>query len=74
MAYDYSKLSGKINEVFGTREKFAVAMGLSERSVSLKFNCIRSWKQSEMNLACNLLGIPESEIGIYFFTKKVQPN
>ena len=35
MAYDYSKLSGKIREVFGTNGEFAKAMGLSERTVSL---------------------------------------
>ena len=72
MLYDYSKLNGKIIEIFGTQSNFALAMCLSERSVSLKLNCIRSWKQPEIELACALLGIREDEIGEYFFKKKVQ--
>lgn len=72
MAYDYSKLDGKVTEVFGTRGKFAAAMGLSERTISLKFNCRIPWKQTEIQRAAELLGIPQNEIQIYFFTKKVQ--
>lgn len=50
MAYDYSKLSGKIKEVFGTNAAFAKAMGLSERSVSAKLTGKVGWKQVEMFL------------------------
>jgi len=71
MAYDYSKLSGKIREVFGTNGEFAKAMGLSERTVSLKMTCKVGWKQVEMEKALKLLGIPCEEVGIYFFKQKV---
>lgn len=74
MIYDYSKLNGKIREVFGTQAKFALAMGLSERSLSIKMNSLRPWKQSEIILACTLLDIPIDSIGAYFFTTKVQRN
>ena len=74
MAYDYSKLEGKIKECFDTQANFASAMGLSERTLSLKMNCIRAWKQPEIMLACSLLGIPIQEISDYFFKLKVQSD
>lgn len=72
MAYDYSKLSGKIVEKFCTQAKFAEAMTLSERTVSLKLNGKIDWKQNEITKACELLGIAVSEIPAYFFNLKVQ--
>lgn len=67
MSYNYSKLRGKIVEVFGTNEPFATAMGMSERTLSLKLNSLRFWKQPEMERACDLLGISRVEIPAYFF-------
>lgn len=71
MAYDYNKLLGKIKEVFGTNAAFAKAMGLSERSISLKLNSKVCLSQKEIEKACGLLGIEHDEIGRYFFTQKV---
>lgn len=72
VSYDYSKLSGKITEVFKTQLKFAEAMHLSERSVSLKLNGKTNWRQSEIERACELLHIDKSDIPIYFFKLEVQ--
>ena len=72
LMYDYSKLLGKVIEVFGKQAAFAGAMGLSERSVSLKFNNKRDWKQQEIHRACELLEVDFSSIPDYFFTVKVQ--
>ena len=36
--FDYSKLRGKIKEVFGTQAKFAKAMGMSTVTLSAKLN------------------------------------
>lgn len=72
MAYDYSRLSGKIVEVFGTRGNFANAMEMSERSLSLKLNNLVSWRQPEMTKACLLLKIDPEDIKDYFFTFEVQ--
>nr|QRW39687.1 hypothetical protein [bacterium] len=72
MAFDYSKLNGKIKEKFGTQAKFAKAMGLSERSVSLKLNGKIFFKQPEIEKACDLLKIREDDVIEYFFKKKVQ--
>lgn len=67
MGYDYSKLNGKIVEVFGTRGNFAKQMGLSERTISLKLNNKVFWKQNEIQKAINLLNIQIKEMQDYFF-------
>lgn len=71
MAYDYSKLNGRIVEKCGTQAVFADRMGLSERTVSLKLNNKVAWKQPEMQKAAVILEFPETEIQTYFFTMKV---
>lgn len=72
MAFNYRKLKGKIVEKFGTQSSFAVAMGWSERTISLKMNGIRPWKQSDICKAIKLLELSESDIPTYFFTPEVQ--
>lgn len=67
MSFNYSKLLGRIVEVFGTQGKFAEAMNLSERTISLKLNNKVGWKQEEMEQACAVLGIDRCEIPKYFF-------
>ncbi len=74
MAFDYSKLRGKIREVFGTQSKFAKAMGLSSVTLSAKLNNTVAFTQSEINRACELLQIPLEFIPIYFFTEKVKSS
>lgn len=70
MAFDYSKLNGKIKEKFGTQAEFARAMGLSERSVSLKLNGKVFFKQPEITKACDLLKIEEGDVPEYFLKRK----
>lgn len=72
MVFDYSKLDGKIREVFGTQGKFAEAMDLSERTVSMKLNNLRPWKQNEMVEALEVLGLSFFDLVEYFFILKVQ--
>lgn len=72
MPFDYSKLSGLINEKCGTRAAFARQMQLSENSLSSKMNGKRPWSQKDIYNACLILGIDQSEISAYFFTRKVQ--
>lgn len=72
MAFDYSKLRGKIREMFGTQEKFANAMGLGNVTLSNKLNNKTYWTQPEINLACKLLNIDDIDVTAYFFTPKVQ--
>lgn len=70
--YDYSKLMGRIKEYFGSQAAFAARMKLSERSISLKLNGLRGWKQDEIVECCSLLEISYENIPKYFFTLKVQ--
>lgn len=72
MDFDYSKLRGRIIEKFGSQSRFAVAMGWSERTMSLKITGKRSWKQTEMCLALSLLELSDEDISDYFFKTKVQ--
>lgn len=74
MAYDYSKLNGRIIEICGSQAAFAKMMGISERTISLKLNNRVAWKQPEMQKAAEVLNFSESEIQFYFFTMKVQRN
>lgn len=74
MAYDYSKLKGRIVECFGKQQAFAAAMGWSERTCSLKLSNQVFWKQPEITQATQLLKIRKEEIQQYFFTQNVQIN
>ena len=72
MPYDYSKLSGLIVEKCQTQSAFSRAIGLFERTVSLKMNGKLDWKQQEILQICSVLGIDPKDIPDYFFTMKVQ--
>lgn len=67
MAFDYSKLRGKIVEKFGTQTKFASAMKWSERTLSLKLNGGVPWKQTDIAKAVEILELNEIDIPQYFF-------
>ena len=68
MDYDYSKLNGKIREVYGTQRAFAEDMGIAPVTMSLKLNNKSEWTQAEMELAMELLTIPRTKVKEYFFT------
>ena len=70
--YDYSKLRGRIVECFGKQHSFAAAMGIAERTMSLKLNNLSGWHQHEIDKACGILRIPCNEIHEYFFTHNTQ--
>lgn len=72
MKFDYSALNGKIVEKFGTQYNFALAMGTSERSLSLKLNDKVAWKDTDILKAADLLDIDKREVYKYFFEGKVQ--
>lgn len=72
MSFEYSKLRGKIREVFNTQEAFAEAMEMSTTSISAKLNNKVEWSQKEIDKAAESLNIPKAEIPVYFFTPKVQ--
>lgn len=67
MEFNNAKLRGRIVEKFRTQANFAKAMGISPHSMSQKMNGNIDWKQTEINLACDLLEIPYAEMAKYFF-------
>ena len=70
--FDYSALRGKIVEKFGSQREFAAALGLSERSLSLKLNNRVYFTQDEMSKAAVLLDVKLGKLKELFFTPKVQ--
>ena len=72
MEFNYDKLKGRITEVFGARYKFAEAMKMSDRTLSIKLNNGAPWKQSDICKAVLLLKLNDSDIPEYFFSEKVQ--
>lgn len=69
MKHNYSKLRGKVIELFGTQGKFAEALGVTDSYVSMLLNGKIQWTQELIDKACDLLDITVKEIGAYFFAK-----
>lgn len=72
MAYDYSKLRGRIMECCGSQAAFAKKVGISERTLSLKLNGKIGFTQTDIESFVDALGIKRTEIQSYFFTINVQ--
>lgn len=70
--FDFSKLRGRIKEIYGTQTAFATAMLMNEATLSNKLNNNVEFSLKEMYRACILLNIDLKEIKLYFFTLKVQ--
>lgn len=67
MGFVYNKLRGRIVEKFGSQERFAEEIGLSNVSVSKKMTGKVQFTQSDIVLWCEKLGIPLEDAGTYFF-------
>lgn len=74
MPFDYSKLRGKIKEVYNTQADFATALGMSRGSLSQRLNNILDFTQTEMEQAARLLNFEKEDIPSYFFATKVQKH
>ena len=72
MSFEYNKLRGRIREKFVTQSNFANALEMAQTTLSFKLNNKVSWTQQEINKACKLLDIEDSDVTTYFFTEKVQ--
>ena len=70
--YDYSELRGLIRAKYGTIAAFAVAIGISECSVSKKLNEHTEWTAAEMRRTCAVFGLPPDSIPLLFFTPDVE--
>lgn len=74
MQFDYSKLLGRIKEMGYTQGSLAEEIGTSESTMSLKLNNRAAFTQPDIWRLCRALAIPGHQIGVYFFTPKVQKN
>ena len=72
MEFDFSKLLGRIVEVYGTRSAFAEAWGKTESFVSNRLNNKIHFDANEIHEVCGLLAISYADIPVYFFTVKVR--
>lgn len=72
MEFDNSKLIGKIVEKFGKQYAFAKALGVSEHTLSYWLTGRTQMSRRAIFQMASLLGIPDGEIGTYFFARKVQ--
>lgn len=63
----FGKLREKIKAVYGTQKAFAEAMGMNVATLNAKLNGKATWTTKEIEKACNMLGIPKTEIMEYFF-------
>lgn len=68
MSANYSKLRGRIKEMFGNQDNFAVSMEMDRSTLSLKLNGKSDWTKQEMEKACVLLNISLDRVYLYFFT------
>lgn len=73
LIFDFSELCGRIIARYGNYAKFADAIGMSRAQLSERLNNKRPFKPEEIVFICSpdILNIPDTEIGSYFFTPKV---
>lgn len=70
--FDYSKLIGRIVEKFGTKKKFANAIGQSSTNLCNKLTGKTQISSEDIANWCPLLQIDYIDIPLYFFVLKVK--
>lgn len=65
--FDYSKLRGRIRELYHTESAFAEALGMNRSTLSIKLNNQVDFDQKEILNITKVLNIPKEEIPLYFF-------
>lgn len=68
MVFNYSKLRGRMVEVYGTIGKTAEAAEIRRDMLSQAMNGRRAFTPTEISRLARVLDIPAEEIGAYFFT------
>ena len=68
--FNYSKLRGRIVEVFDTQNNFANAMNISVGTLSAKLSNKSYFTADEIVKASELLHISSQETSSYFFCRK----
>ena len=74
MKYNYSKLLGRMRECGFTQRQLATAIGINSSTLNAKLKGKHSFSADEMDAICEVLNIPNEEIGAYFFCKESLEN
>lgn len=69
---NYNTLRGRIRDCGFTQKEVAARIGVSEGQLSRKLAGEFAFRQDEMESILKLLDVDLSEIGVYFFTLKVE--
>jgi len=69
--FDHSKLKGRAREKGETVKTLTSKMGISEKSLSNKWNGKTCFTDVEMYALCAILDIPLNETSLYFFVPRV---
>ena len=72
--YDYRKLRGRIKEVLGTEGEFAKKINRSHNYLTSVFSGKSYFTQKDISKGVDILFIPESEIGSFYFAREVHEN
>lgn len=64
---NYNKVKGRIVEVFGTQEQFAKALEVTPQTVTNKLNGKSIFSTNDILKWCDVLGIEQKDINVYFF-------
>ena len=72
MEFDFSKLQGRIVEIYGTRSAFAAALGMADSALSNRLNSKIYFDPDEIMATLPLLRLDPADIPAYFFTPKVR--
>lgn len=70
MSFDYSKLKGRIREIYGTYENLLPKLTMSEATLSRKLNGKSYFDNQEMLELSDALDIDKDEFEHYFFKMK----
>lgn len=68
---NYNRLRGRIRELGVTQKELADATNMTESHFSQKMNNKYEFTSDEIRIMVNVLAIPQTEIGSYFFTPEV---
>lgn len=69
--FDYSKLRGLMAEKQATQKTLSSVIGISQNAFSRKMNGNTDFSPKEIVKICDYLGIPNTQVGAYFFNAKV---
>ena len=74
MAFNYSKLLGRIKECGYTQKTLSKKIGINQGTMSEKLNNKFAFTVTEIDAIRKALNIGKSEIGDYFFVEEVQKS